>query len=56
MRHGLLDVAGPRAPLACVRLRRAFLVLQRKPLTLLHTWHHASVLVWSWHQYVARSG
>ncbi len=34
----------------------AFLVLGRKPLTLLHTWHHASVLVWAWHQYVACSG
>ena len=34
----------------------AFLVLQRKPLSLLHVWHHSSVLVWAWQQYVARSG
>ena len=34
----------------------SFLVLGRKPLTLLHTWHHASVLVWACQQYVACSG
>ena len=34
----------------------AFLVLQRKPLSLLHVWHHASVLIWAWHQFVARTG
>ena len=34
----------------------AFLVLGRRPLTLLHVWHHASALVWTWQLYVSRAG
>jgi len=34
----------------------AFLVLQRKDLTVLHVWHHASVLVMSWYQCLQLSG
>lgn len=37
-------------------LDTAFLAIQRSPLSLLHIWHHSSVLIWSWHQYVSRSG
>jgi len=33
-----------------------FLVLQKKELSLLHVWHHASVLVMSWHQCLQLSG